>query len=169
MQAGYSELKSADRIVARFLLQYYSIWQRCFPGLNKRAHWHAIFMARTNGDPGVSSRAIHRTLYGSYGTDIRTCIERIKDCESDGFINVLDAAGQPCTASPACLIAATPKLRDSFDRHCRDTIEKLCAIFGGRERLPAIRCDDAISPIFSFFNSYDQNGGKLARRSSGRR
>ena len=156
MNASYADVEPAERTAARFLGEYHKIWQNYFPGLNKRAHWHVMFSARRSTEKGVSCRSIHRTLYGSYGTDIRTCIERIKDCEADGFINVLDAAGQPCTASPACLIAATPKLRDSFDRHCRDTIEKLCAIFGGRERLPAIRCDDAISPIFSFFNSYDQ-------------
>ena len=78
MSAAYSTVKSPERVVARFLLEYYNIWDKYFPGLNKRAHWHVIFMARSCDQGGVSSRSIHRTLYGSYGTDIRTCIERIK-------------------------------------------------------------------------------------------
>ena len=156
MKAIYADAEPAERAVARFLCEYHRIWQNYFFGLNKRAHWHVMFSARRSTEKGISCRAIHRTLYGSYGTDIRTCIERIKDCEADGFINIMDASGQPSSASPACLIAATPKLCDSFNRHCRDTIEEVCAIFGERERLPIFRSDDAISSIFSFFNSYDQ-------------
>src|SRR5262249_28266255 len=125
----------------------------------KRAHWHVMFSARSSSDDGVSCRSIHRTLYGFYGTDIRTCIERIKDCQKDGFIKVVDASGQPCAPSPGCFIAATGKLYESFDRHCRDTIGAVCEIFGdsARRRRPALDCDGtAISAIFDFFNGYDQ-------------
>src|SRR6201981_2755512 len=110
MNAGY-----ADRIVAQFLCEYHRIWQNHFPGLNKRAHWHVMFSAKRSPEEGVPCRSIHRTLYGFYGTDIRTCIERIKDCENDGFIRVVDVSNQPCVASPGCLICATDKLHDSFD------------------------------------------------------
>jgi hypothetical protein len=108
-----------------------------------------------------------------YGTDIRTCIERIKDCENDGFIRILDASGQPCTGSPTSLIAATDKLREGFDGHCRETIEVLCKPFGDRESSPTtgIDCDRAaITAIFSFFNSYDQKWretGELVVRQKG--
>jgi hypothetical protein len=159
MYAGYSEIKSPDRLVARFLLEYYNIWQRYFPGLNKRAHWHVIFLAKTSGGGGVSSRAIHRTLYGSYGTDIRTCIERIKDCEIDGFVKVFDASNRECTASAGCLIGPTDKLCDSFDAHCRDTIDEISAVAEDRLGLPrtAMVCDEAaISEIYRFFGACDQ-------------
>jgi hypothetical protein len=159
MKASYADAEPPERIVARFLCEYHKIWQNYFPGLNKRAHWHVMFSAGCSPVEGVSCRSIHRTLYGSYGTDIRTCIERVKDCEADGFIKIMDASSQPCAASPACMIAATDKLNESFGLHCRDTIEEVCAIFGDRERLrqSAMSFDDAaISPIFSFFNSYDQ-------------
>lgn len=159
MKANYSEGEPAERIAARFLTEYHRIWQNYFPGLNKRAHWHVIFSARCAPEEGVSCRSLHRTLYGLYGTDIRTCIERVKDCERDGFIKVMDASSQPCAASPGCMIAATDQLYDSFDRHCRDTFEEVCAVFELREhaRLPAMNCDGpAISAILGFFNSYDQ-------------
>jgi hypothetical protein len=159
MKASYANAEPAERIVARFLCEYHKIWQNYFSGLNKRAHWHVMFSARCSPMEGVSCRSIHRTLYGSYGTDIRTCIERVKDCEAEGFIKVMDPSSRPCAASPACLIATTDKLNESFDRHCRDSIEELWAILGSREplRMPAISFDDAaISSIFSFFNSYDQ-------------
>src|SRR5271154_6195846 len=158
MQPGYTETKSPDGIVARFLLQYYKIWHQYFPGLNKRAHWHVIFQAKTNSEVGVSSRAIHRTLYGSYGTDIRTCIERIKDCETEGFVRVFDASNRDCAASPGCLIGATDKLCESFDAHCRDTIGEICAVAG--HAIPAgakMPCDEAaISQIYRFFGACDQ-------------
>lgn len=159
MNTGYAELESADRIVARFLCEYYKIWQAYFPGLNKRAHWHVIFSARMSTKEGISCRAIHRTLYGFYGTDIRTCIERVKDCESDGFIGVFDTSNQPCPASAGCLIRATDKLYQSFDRHCRDTIDEACSVFG--DAVPpagtTLPCDDAaISAIFQFFGAYDR-------------
>jgi len=153
MSAGY-----ADRVVARFLCEYYRIWQNHFPGLNKRAHWHVIFSARTGPAGGVSCRSIHRTLYGFYGTDIRTCIERVKDCERDGFIRVTDEANRPSTASPACLITATGKLYESFNRHGKDTTGAVRAALGDRERrnLPT-ECDDAaIAAIFGFFGAYEQ-------------
>ena len=159
MMAGYAKGEPAERIVGRFLCEYHKIWQNYFPGLNKRAHWHVMFSARCSPHEGVSCRSIHRTLYGLYGTDIRTCIERIRDCEQDGFIRVVDASSQPCAPSPGCLIAATNKLHDSFDRHCGDMIEEIRAVFGGCEssRWPMINCDGAaISAILNFFNSYDQ-------------
>jgi hypothetical protein len=159
MNTDVAEAEAAEQVVARFLCGYHKIWQNYFPGLNKRAHSHVMFSARCGPEEGVSCRSIHRTLYGLYGTDIRTCIERIRDCENDGFIRVLDASGQPCTVSPTSLIAATDKLDEAFDRHCRETIEELCKAFGGRERLraPGFDCDrSAISALFSFFNSYDQ-------------
>src|SRR3974377_246262 len=102
MNAGY-----ADRVVARFLCEYHKIWRDYFPGLNKRAHWHVIFSARMKPTQAVSCRLIHRTLEGSYGTHIRTCIERVKDCERDGFIRIVDASNRPCAASTACLITAS--------------------------------------------------------------
>src|SRR5215470_7382009 len=160
MNSGYTERESADRLVARFLCEYHRIWQNHFPGLNKRAHWHVIFSARTGPAEGVACRSIHRTLYGFYGTDIRTCIERIKDCERDGFIKVIDASSRPCSASPTCLISATGKLYASFDRHGSDTIDAVRAALDHRERrhLPAVECGDAaIAAIFSFFGCYDQN------------
>ena len=159
MNAGHAERESADRTVARFLCEYHRIWQNHFPGLNKRAHWHVIFSARTGPADGVSCRFIHRTLYGFYGTDIRTCIERIKDCERDGFIKVTDASNRPCIASPACLITATGKLYESFDRHGKDTIDALRSALGDRERrrLPPAKCHDAaIAAIFGFFGAYEQ-------------
>ena len=158
MSAAYSTVISPERVVARFLRQYNDIWEKYFPGLNKRAHWHVIFMARTGDEAGVSSRAIHRTLYGSYGTDIRTCIERIKDCERDGFIRVFDAASRECAAAAGCLIGPTRQLFESFDAHCRDTIDEICAAAGddayrhGR----SIGCDDdPISEIYRFFGACD--------------
>lgn len=159
MNPNYAEVEPAERVAARFLCTYHKIWQNHFPGLNKRAHWHVMFSARCSPNEGVSCRSIHRTLYGFYGTDIRTCIERIKDCENDGFIRVVDASNQPCTASPSCLISATDKLHDSFDGHCEETIAEICAIFGDRERphSPARNRDGAaVSAIFSFFSSYEQ-------------
>jgi hypothetical protein len=157
MNARRDELELADRVAARFLCEYHKIWQNYFPGLNKRAHWHVIFSARTNPDEPVSCRSIHRTLYGAYGTDIRTCIERVKDCEKDGFITIIDASNRPCGASSGCLITATDKLHESFDRHCSDTIDEVCAVFGDPEGPRTVRCDDAtISAIFNFFGAYDR-------------
>ena len=159
MNAGYAEPESADRVVARFLCEYHRIWQNHFPGLNKRAHWHVIFSARTALAEGVSCRSIHRTLYGFYGTDIRTCIERVKDCERDGFIKVTDASNRPSAASPACLITATGKLYESFDRHGRDAIDAVRASLGDRERrrLSPAKCEDgAIAAIFGFVGAYEQ-------------
>jgi hypothetical protein len=157
MHPGYSEIKSPDRLVARFLLEYYNIWETHFPGLNKRAHWHVVFLAKTSGEGGISSRAIHRTLYGSYGTDIRTCIERIKDCETDGFIRVFDASNRECAASAGCLIGPTDKLCESFDAHCRKTIDEICAVAGDAVCPPAVACDEAaISEIYRFFGACDQ-------------
>ena len=150
---------NADRVVARFLCEYHRIWQDHFPGLNKRAHWHVIFSARTSPVEGVACRSIHRTVYGFYGTDIRTCIERVKDCERDGFIRVTDASNRPCTASPTCLITATGKLYESFDRHVEDTTDAVYAALGARERrrLALTKCNDAaIAAIFGFFGAYDQ-------------
>jgi hypothetical protein len=165
MSAVYDGLRTVDRIVARFLSEYYKNWQNNFPGLNKRAHWHVIFSARLSGPEGVSCRAIHRTLYGSYGTDIRTCTERIHDCERDGFIAVFDDAGRPSSAAPGCLVAATDTLRERFDRHCRAAIDEMRAIFGGADRRfgPPIRCDDdTVAAIFHFFGVYDQKWRETA-------
>jgi hypothetical protein len=159
MKAIYAEAEPAERTVARFLCEYHKIWQNWFPGLIKRAHWHVLFSARCSPAEGVSCRSIHRMLYGLYGTDIRTCIERIKDCERDGLIKVMDASGQSCAASPASLIAATDKLHDSFDHHCRDTIEQVYLVFDGGRRSQSRRanCNDAaISAILNFFNACDQ-------------
>ena len=159
MNGAYTERESADRLVARFLCEYHRIWQKHFPGLNKRAHWHVIFSARTSPAEGVSCRSIHRTVYGFYGTDIRTCIERIKDCERDGFIKVIDASNRPCAASPTSLITATGKLYARFDRHGRDTTDAVSTALDLRERrrLPPVECSDAaIAAIFSFFGAYDQ-------------
>jgi hypothetical protein len=159
MNLGYAENQPDDRIVARFLCEYHTIWQKHFPGLNKRAHWHVIFSARTGPEEGVSCRSIHRTLYGFYGTDIRTCIERIKDCERDGFIRIVDASNRPCAASPGCMIAGTGELNESFDRHCSGTIAELRAAFSGLDRLhsPILRYDrEAVAAIFNFLSAYDQ-------------
>lgn len=165
MDAGYRELKTADRVVAGFLTEYHKIWQNNFPGLNKRAHWHVIFSARLASDEGVSCRAIHRALYGSYGTDIRTCIERINDCARDGFVAVFDGGGRACAASAGCLIGASDKLRDCFDRHCRATIDEMRAVFGDTDRRfgPPIRCDDeTIAAIGQFFGAYEQKWRETA-------
>jgi hypothetical protein len=159
MNANHAEVEPAERVVARFLREYHKIWQTWFPGLIKRTHWHVIFSARCSPPEGVSCRSIHRTLYGLYGTDIRTCIERIKDCEADGFIKVTDPTGKSCSASPGSFITATDRLHDSFDSHCRDMIAEIFSLFGGRGRPGsiAVNCDGAtISAIFNFFNSCDQ-------------
>ena len=159
MNTDVAEAEAAEQLVARFLCGYHKIWQNYFPGLNKRAHWHVMFSARSSPEQGVSCRSIHRALYGLYGTDIRTCIERVRDCENDGFVRVVDASGQPGIASPTSLIAATNKLREGFDRHCREMIEELCKVFGRHEssRLAGIDCDrTVISAILGFFNSYEQ-------------
>src|SRR5215475_7079104 len=74
MNPNYAEVEPAERVVARFLCDYHKIWQNYFPGLNKRAHWHVMFSARCSPEEGVPCRSVHRTLYGLYGTDIRTCI-----------------------------------------------------------------------------------------------
>src|SRR6516165_7953187 len=128
MKASYADAEPPERIVARFLCEYHKIWQNYFPGLNKRAHWHVMFSAGCSPVEGVSCRSIHRTLYGSYGTDIRTCIERIKDCERDGFIRVFDAANRKCAAAAGCLIGPTERLATSFRAHCRGTLDELRAL-----------------------------------------
>ncbi len=158
MSAADSKLKSPARVVAGFLLEYYDIWEKYFPGLNKRAHWHVLFLARTCNRDGVSSRAIHRALYGSYGTDIRTCIERIKDCERDGFIRVFDETNRQCAPGPGCLIGPTKGLVDSFDAHCRETIQTLCAVASNENcRHGHVgECNDAlISEFYRFFGACD--------------
>src|SRR5215469_17990191 len=123
MKASYNEAEPAEWTVARFLQEYQKIWREYFPWLNKRTHWHILFAARRGAAEGISCRSIHRTLYGFYGTDIRTCIERVKDCEADGFVKLLDGSSRPCSASPGCFIAATENLYESFDRHAGETIE----------------------------------------------
>lgn len=156
MNSDYAELKSDDRIVARFLTRYHQNWQKHFPGLNKRAHWYVLFFARSSG--GISCRSVHRALYGMYGTDIRTCIERVKDCEQDGFVRTVTLEDQPSTASPACLIKPTDRLFDRFDRHCREIADEVCAIFSGagRARLVAVHPDkSAITALSSFFGAYE--------------
>ena len=159
MNSDYAELKSDDRIVARFLTRYHQNWQRHFPGLNKRAHWHVIFSARSSTEAGVSCRSLHRALYGMYGTDIRTCIERIKDCERDGFVRIVTLENQPCAASPACLIKPTDRLFDRFDRHCQEIANEVCAVFAGegRPRFAAARPgESAIAALFAFFGTYER-------------
>ncbi len=165
MTSGYAETKSADQLVARFLSAYHKNWQVNFPGLNKRAHWHVIFAARLSGKDGVSCRVIHRALYGFYGTDIRTCIERIKDCEVDGFVKIFDASEKPCPASTGSLIGATDKLREHFDRHCRETIDEIRAAFGEPKRrfASAAPCEDStVAAVFQFFGAYDQKWRETA-------
>jgi hypothetical protein len=165
MTSGYAETKPADQLVAGFLSAYHRNWQANFPGLNKRAHWHVIFSARLSGKDGVSCRVIHRALYGFYGTDIRTCIERIKDCESDGFVRVFDGSEQPCPASTGSLIGATEKLCEHFDRHCRETINEICSVFGEPKRrfAAATACGDAVvAAVFQFFGAYDQKWRETA-------
>jgi hypothetical protein len=169
MNSDYAELTSDERIVARFLTRYHQNWQKYFPGLNKRAHWHVIFAARSSAEAGISCRSIHRALYGMYGTDIRTCVERIKDCERDGFVRLVDDAGMPCAASSASLITATAKLFDSFDCHCREISAEVCAVFADpsspareprteeRRRFAGPRPDAAaIAALFAFFDAYER-------------
>jgi hypothetical protein len=157
MHSENGEPGSPERLAAQFLLEYYQIWDKHFPGLNKRAHWHVIFLARTSGEAGISSRAIHRTLYGSYGTDIRTCIERIKDCEKDGFIKAFDTSNRECVPSAGCQIAPTGKLWDSFAAHDRETIDAVYAVAGDRTRRPPAASDDAaIAEIYRFFGACDR-------------
>ncbi len=117
--------------------------------------------------PVCRVRAIHRTLYGSYGTDIRTCIERVKDCERDGFIKVFDAANRECAAAAGCLIGPTRQLFESFDAHCRDTVDEICAVAGddayrhGR----SIGCDDGvISEIYRFFGACDHKWREIGEQ-----
>jgi hypothetical protein len=165
MTSDYAELKSDDRIVARFLTRYHQNWQKYFPGLNKRAHWHVIFSARSSAEAGVSCRSLHRALYGMYGTDIRTCIERIKDCEGDGFVRIVTLEDQPCAASPACLIKPTDRLFDHFGRHCQDIADEVGAIFsnGGRPRFAAARPgESAIAALFAFFGAYERKWREMS-------
>jgi hypothetical protein len=167
MSAADSRVKSPARVVSGFLLEYYNIWDKHFPGLNKRAHWHVIFMARTCKQDGVSSRTIHRALYGSYGTDIRTCIERIKDCERDGFIKVFDEANRQCAASPGCLIGPTEGLVESFDAHCRATIVELCGVAGNGNcrQGHAGDCDGAlVSEFYRFFGDCDRKWREISEQ-----
>jgi hypothetical protein len=165
MQPGYGENKSPDRLIAQFWLEYYNIWDKYFRGLNKRAHWHVIFLAKTNDQTGISSRAIHRTLYGSYGTDIRTCIERIKDCAAEGFVKIFDAANQECAASAGCLIGPTGKLWESFEAHCRETVAELCAVAGDPVvRTQAINDAITVSEIYRFFVACDQKWRQLSEQ-----
>ena len=156
MAASYAELHSDERVVARFLDNYYRIWQANFPGLNKRAHWHVIFSARTAGE-GVSCRTIHRSLYGTYGTDIRTCIERIRDCENDGFVKIVDPSNQPCAPSPGCLVLPTDKLRAHFDAHCAATTAEVCAAFAEAPPPGPSAGPGASAALFGFFGAYDRN------------
>ncbi|MGH7112549.1 MAG: hypothetical protein ACREFK_19255 [Stellaceae bacterium] len=165
MNSDYAELKSDDRIVARFLTRYHQNWQKHFPGLTKRAHWYVIFYARSGREGGVSCRSLHRALYGIYGTDIRTCIERIKDCEQDGFVRVATLDDAPCTASPACLIKPTDRLFDHFDRHCREIADEVCAIFSGtgRVRLATVHPDkSAIAALSDFFGAYEHKWREMS-------
>ena len=115
----------------------------------------------------MSSRAIHRTLYGSYGTDIRTCIERIKDCERDGFIKVFDAANRECVAAAGCLIGPTRQLFEALTR--------IAATRSARSaRSPAKRftgigwsigCDDGvISEIYRFFGACDHKWREISEQ-----
>ncbi|HVH76858.1 MAG TPA: hypothetical protein VM755_18230 [Stellaceae bacterium] len=157
MPSPYAELKSDDRIVARFLDCYHKIWQANFPGLNKRAHWHVIFAARTSSGESVSCRSIHRALYGTYGTDIRTCIERIKDCEADGFVRIVDPSNQACAASPSCLVVPTERLRANFDAHCAATLAEVRAVFGEDEDARLSCSAAAAAAIYAFFGGYDRN------------
>jgi hypothetical protein len=156
MNPIYGELTSDARVVGQFLLEYYRIWQKHFPGLNKRAHWHVIFAARREADAGVPCRSVHRALYGAYGTDIRTCIERVKDCAAAGFVGIVDAGDQPCAPSANCMIRATDKLRESFDRHCRETVAEVCSVFGEDAGKAAACGDAAIGEVFNFCGDYDQ-------------
>ncbi|MBV9860629.1 MAG: hypothetical protein JO267_00615 [Alphaproteobacteria bacterium] len=158
MNADYAELTSDDQVAARFLRNYHRIWQRHFPDLIKRAHWHTIFAARCSPAEGVSCRSLHRVLYGAYGTDIRTCLERVRECEKDGFLRVTDAAARPCAATASCFILPTAKLREHFDRHCRETIAEVHAVFGAASADDK-ECGDldaAIPAIFAFFGAYDR-------------
>ncbi len=159
MSAADTTMARPERVVARFLLQYYNVWDQFFPGLNKRAHWHVIFMAQTGERTGVSSRAIHRTLYGSYGTDIRTCIERIKDCERDGFIRVFDEDNRPCAAAAGCLIGPTGCLIENFAGHCREAIDAVSAAVARRDHFalrPAGSEEGAAPSIYRFFGDCDR-------------
>lgn len=156
MNPIYRELTTDERVVAQFLLEYYRIWQKHFPGLNKRAHWHVIFAAAREADAGVPCRSVHRALYGAYGTDIRTCVERVKDCVGDGFVEILDDSEQPCAPSANCIIRATDKLRESFAGHCRETTVELCAVFGEEGEEGAVCNEQTMAEIFNFCGDYDQ-------------
>ncbi len=95
MNTDVADAEAAEQVVARFLCGYHKIWQRHFPGLNKRAHWHVMFSARCSPQEGVSCRSIHRTLYGLYGTSERSRSPGI-DCDRAvisaifGFFNSYD-------------------------------------------------------------------------------
>lgn len=143
------------RTVGQFLTDYHALWQRHFPALNKRAHRHVLFAARTSGSEGVACRTIHRALYGADGTDIRTCVERVKDCEKDGFIRVVDPSYAPCEASAGCLILPTPRLLEHFDRHYWDVWGELSALCGDGNAQSS--CSNAtISELFATLAAYDQ-------------
>src|ERR1700730_17149942 len=156
MNPIYAELTTDERVVAQFLLEYYRIWQRYFPGLNKRAHWHVIFSARRAIETGVSCRSLHRTLYGAYGTDIRTCIERVKDCAAEGYIRVIDASDQVCTPHANCIILASDKLCENFDQHCRETTAEVASVFGDDIAAGIVCGDAAMTDIFNFCGAYDR-------------
>src|SRR6266699_1768390 len=120
MIPGYVE-HEPDRVAAQFLCEYHKIWQRHFPGLNKRAHWHVIFSARTGLKEGVSCRSIHRTLYGFYGTDIRTCNDTLAElCAAFGG---LEHRHFPMLICDQATIAAIFNFLGAYDQKWRETSE----------------------------------------------
>ena len=164
--------EAAARLVAQYLCRYHKIWQSHFPGLNKRAHWHVMFSARCSPQEGVSCRSIHRTLYGLYGTDIRTCIERIRDCENDGFIRswtlrVSLAPPPPHVLSPPP-INCTKRSTGTAARR-----SKSFAKSSQTAKTCARRGSIVITPLFPQFSAFSilmiRNGGKPASWWSDRR
>ncbi|HEV2097889.1 MAG TPA: hypothetical protein VGR45_03065 [Stellaceae bacterium] len=68
-------------------------------------------------------------------------------------------SNQDCSAVPGCLVGATNKLNESFEAHCRETIDEICAVAGHPICPPAamIPCDETvISEIYRFFGVCDQ-------------
>jgi hypothetical protein len=158
MSADYAALTSDDRIVGEFLQNYYKIWDSSFPNLNRRAHWHAIFALSCSINQAISLKSIHRVLYGGYGMDIRTCIERLRECEHEGVITLEEMAGEG-KLSANSLVAATDKLHDSFTRHCQDAVREICCAFGGAETMPQLTNgggERAMHAIHTFFMAYDE-------------
>lgn len=104
-------------VVCKFLQDYGAVWLRHFPNSARRAHWQIAQFVRTQQD-GVLFSSVRGRMNDVYGMDENTCVLRVQELISEGFI---EADGEAIRAS-TCLIA-TPKFADMFDRHILESVE----------------------------------------------